>query len=98
MHIALQHGTGEKHTDAMLRALVISKASRYGDPAMLSESQKRFEKFVSGESESIHPDLRPGVFASVLAAGGNEEFDALVKLYTNSETQVITLMRCACCG
>ena len=60
---------------------MISGAARAGEPETLAAAQDRFRRYVAGDAEAIHPNLRGGVFAAVIIYGGAVEFDQLQKIY-----------------
>ena len=62
---------------------------------MFAESKGRFGRYIGGEKEAIHPDLREAVFGTVLRKGGQEEFDALIKLYKSESAadQKVIILR-----
>jgi aminopeptidase 2 len=85
---------GEAHENALLRPLVLSRAGKLGDEAVFAESHGRFLRYIGGDKEAIHPDLREAVFGTVLRKGGQHEFDALIELYkgeTAADQKVIIL-------
>ncbi|KAI3640726.1 hypothetical protein MIR68_001604 [Amoeboaphelidium protococcarum] len=76
----------ENHLKAMLRTLVIGVAGKSDDADIIAECRKRFDLFIGGNQESIHPNLRGAVFAVVLRNGGVKEYEAVLKIY--QETKV----------
>ena len=48
------------------------------------EAKRRFDMFINGKSEALHPNLRSAVFRTVISANGAEEFEALQKYYEKS--------------
>ena len=44
---------GEKHTDALLRALTLGRLAAYGEPTVLEEARKRFDAHVKGTQVSL---------------------------------------------
>ena len=47
----------------------------------MATAQDRFRRYVEGDAEAIHPNLRSGVFSAVIAHGGQAEFDQLQRIY-----------------
>jgi aminopeptidase 2 len=79
---------GEGHLAALLRQLAISQAGMNGDQEIVAEARRRFNKYVQGDTEAIHPDLRGAVYSIVLKhAPENQrtEFDAIKKIYENDQ-------------
>jgi len=71
---------GEKHTDSLLRAMVLYKLGSFGDQATIKKAQSMFGK-------QVEPDLRGVVYNLTAANGGQKEFDELVKMYKEEENQ-----------
>lgn len=86
---------GESHEDALLRPVVIGRAAKLGDPALLDQCRERFARFAGGDAGAIHPDLRGAVFSTILKYGGAEEFDLLVAIYKKADAadEKVTVLR-----
>ncbi|MBU1031848.1 ERAP1-like C-terminal domain-containing protein, partial [Patescibacteria group bacterium] len=76
-----QKRAGEKHTDSLLRGLVLHSLGSFGDQETIQKAKELFEK------GKIDPDLRSIVYNLVAANGGMEEFETLVKMYKEEENQ-----------
>jgi len=75
----------DKHTDAMLRGLVISVLGKMNDEEVTSEAIQRYKKFLKSPN-SLSPDLVEPI-CSIAAWNGNSKTHAeLTKLYTNAKT------------
>ena len=75
----------DSHTDAMLRAFVISALGRMGDPDVTAEAHTRYAKFLESP-DSLQPDLVEPV-CSIAAWNGNTKTHAeLLGLYRNAGT------------
>ena len=72
---------GEGDKISLLRPLILGMAGKCGDVSVLNEARSRFDRFVTGESEAIHPNLRGVVYSLVIRTGGQEEFDQVLGLY-----------------
>ncbi len=72
---------GEKHTDGLLRGMVLNKLGGFGDKDTILKAQELFK------TGKIDPDLRGVVYSLVAENGGQKEFDTLVKMYKNEENQ-----------
>ncbi len=72
---------GEKHTDGLLRGMVLNKLGSFGDQETI---EKAFEVFKLGK---IDPDLRGVVYNLVVENGEDKEFFTLVKMYKEEENQ-----------
>ncbi|KAL3276183.1 hypothetical protein HHI36_020901 [Cryptolaemus montrouzieri] len=71
--------------DHLLRKLVLGQMSWLEDENMINEARKRFEDSVASK-EKLRDDVRVACYRSVVRAGGDKEFDALVKLYKTVDT------------
>ena len=72
--------SGEKHTDSLLRAIVLYKLGSYGDLETIKIAQKMF-------GGRVDPDLRGVVYNLVAANGAESEFNKLVQMYKEEENQ-----------
>jgi hypothetical protein len=71
------------HLNTMLRELVLSWMSGFGHERTIQEAKERFDLHISGD-QVIPADLREVVYgAVVLAAGGEEAYDSLIKVKSN---------------
>ncbi|ELR17053.1 APM1 (AMINOPEPTIDASE M1), putative [Acanthamoeba castellanii str. Neff] len=74
----------DSHLTQLFRALVISRLSSCDDPETVAEAKQRFERYLAGPA-SLAPDLRFTVYKSVIAHGGVEEYEAVLKLFRQSD-------------
>lgn len=72
---------GEKHTDPLLRGMVLNMLGSFGDEETIKKAQGLFRK------GKINPDLRNVVYNLVAQNGGLEEFNKLVSMYNEEENQ-----------
>ena len=77
---------GEDFLTGRLRALILSTAGGAGHRGVIEEAQRRFKAYTAGDKSAIHPNLRLAVFRIAVAEGGQEEFDAVIKEYTQTTT------------
>jgi puromycin-sensitive aminopeptidase len=70
------------HLNTMLRSLVLLRMSTFGHERTIQEAKKRLDLHISGD-QVIPADLRSVVYKAVLAAGGEETFDSLIKVKSN---------------
>ena len=59
------------------------------DPAdeclsIIDEAKRRFKSYTSGDRTAIHPSLRSAVFQTVIAEGGETEYEAVKQEYLNT--------------
>lgn len=71
---------GEKHTDAILRGLVLYRLGSFGDKETIKKAQSLFNK-------KIDPNLRGMVYNLVAGNGGAYEFNKLVSMYKKESNQ-----------
>ena len=75
----------DKHTDALLRAFVISALGKMNDEEVTEEALRRYKKFLKSPS-SLSPDLVEPI-CSIAAWNGNAKTHSqLTKLYMNAKT------------
>jgi len=75
----------DKHTDALLRVLVISTLGKMDDEEVTGEALRRYKKFLKSPN-SLSPDLVEPI-CSIAAWNGNAKtYAELKKLYTNAKT------------
>jgi len=77
---------GEKHTDSLLRSLVLSNLGDYGDEETIRRSQELFSDVLKNKSH-LEPDLRGVVYSLVAKNGSEKEYDALLSLYKEEDLQ-----------
>lgn len=78
--IGWQAKAGEKHTDSLLRGMVLNMLGRFEDQETIKTAQGMFGK-------KIDPDLKGVVYNLVAENGGSEEFSALLNMYKEEENQ-----------
>ncbi|ODM99382.1 Puromycin-sensitive aminopeptidase [Orchesella cincta] len=76
----------ESHLDTMLRTLVLLRMTTFGHEKTIEEANKRLKQHVSGE-KTIIADLRTVVYRGVLSVGDESTYNALLKLYHESNMQ-----------
>ncbi|KAJ9055268.1 hypothetical protein DSO57_1005675 [Entomophthora muscae] len=76
---------GESKLDGLLRDLAISNVGLCGDYEVLEEARCHFNLFLGGDPTALHPDLRTTVYHIVLNLGGDFEYQALKKIYHETE-------------
>jgi len=83
-----EYSDSDDYLTTMLRSLVIKMAGRANDPDTVREAHRRFHSFTKRNEESaLHPNIRGVVFEIVLSyGGGNEEFDSIMKYYSEART------------
>jgi len=74
------------HILQQFKALLFSSAALSGDQKTRDAAFEMFKRFVKGDRSAIHPNIRSGVFATVLQEGGDEEYDAVLNEYLTVKT------------
>ncbi|MBI2314568.1 M1 family metallopeptidase [Candidatus Daviesbacteria bacterium] len=72
---------GEKHTDSLLRSMVLYRFGSFGDKETIQKAQKLFG------SKGLDPDLRGVVYNLITENGGLKEFNTLVRMYKGEDNQ-----------
>lgn len=75
---------GEKHSDAMTRALVIQRLVSLDDDSVILESLRRFQSHLDGKAE-IPADLRFAVYRAVAAHGDDKLYEGLFHIHKTQE-------------
>ncbi|CAI2170148.1 17754_t:CDS:10 [Funneliformis geosporum] len=83
-----EYSESDDHLTTLLRTLIISIAGGANDPDTVKEAYRRFNLFTKQNDESaLHPNIRGVVFKIVLSHdGGDEEFEAILRIYRESKT------------
>lgn len=71
---------GEKHTDALLRALALYGYGTYGDTATIAKARSMFDEYML-HNKAIPADLKGVVYTLVAEQGGEKEYQQFVDLY-----------------
>ena len=74
-------GPNEDHIEAQFKSLLFGSAGLCGDKEVIKAAQDMFAKFLAGDRQAIHPNIRGSVYAIVIQNGGNKEYDALLNEY-----------------
>jgi len=75
----------DKHTDALLRAFVISVLGKMNDEEVTEEALRRYDKFLKSPS-SLSPDLVEPICSIAAWNGNTKTHGELTKLYQNAKT------------
>ncbi|ODV58291.1 M1 family metallopeptidase [Ascoidea rubescens DSM 1968] len=71
----------EPFLEQRLKSTLFSSAISSEDKDVQNAALEMFNKFVKGDSNAIHPNLRPSVFRAVADLGGVEGYDQLLNIY-----------------
>lgn len=75
---------GEKHTDAMTRALVLRRLVSFKDESVINEALSLYKTQLEGGA-AIQADLRSAVYRAVSTCGDDALFDSLFAIYRASD-------------
>lgn len=76
--IGWDFGPNEDFLRIQLRALLLSSAGGVGHKEIVTEAQRRFQLYVSGDDpKAVHPNLRSAIFRVVVSKGGRAEYEAV---------------------
>ena len=78
--------TGEKHTTALLRSLVLGSLGRLGDEEILEEAKKRFNQYLK-KPDSLPPDIRGVVFSLAAWSGNAKTYEILLEQFRKATMQ-----------
>ena len=76
---------GEKHTDSLLRSLVLMSFGSYGDKKTIEKAISLFKKIEKGEK--VDPELRSVVFNLTAERGDEKLFNKFIALYKKENLQ-----------
>jgi len=76
----------EKHTDALLRSMVLVTLGKLGDREIIQEAKRRFDVFLK-KRDTLRPDLREVVFSIIAWTGDEKIHKKLIKIYKQAKTQ-----------
>ncbi len=82
-----ERSEGEKHTDALLRGMVLYRLGSFGDEETIKKAQKFFGPPAGRAGQKIDPDLKSVVYNLVASSGEEKEFNALIKMYKEEDHQ-----------
>ncbi|KAI8843506.1 peptidase family M1-domain-containing protein [Chytriomyces cf. hyalinus JEL632] len=81
----------EEHFQRLKRGLAIDAAELSKDQIVIDELKRRFDLFVSGNEDALHPELRAIAFRSVLSHCTEETaqdiLDSILTVYKDPKTQ-----------
>ena len=85
-------GEGEDHQARLLRSLLLGALGRSRDVSVLSRCEELFREFLRDPS-SLHPDLRIGVFRTVIGGGRLEDAFGILRERALTESHQEEKMR-----
>lgn len=81
--------------DQRLKSLLFGSAASAKDTKVEQFSKEAFAKYIAGDKDAIHPNLRASIFGVVARTGGATEYEQLFNIYSNpvSPDEKITALR-----
>ena len=76
----------EDHLLAQFKSLMFGSAAMAGDEQLIAIADEMFRKFQAGDTQAIHPNLRPSVLALALIHGGASEYESILARYHSAPT------------
>ncbi len=76
---------GETHLDSLLRPIIISIACGSDTPEAIRNANTQYRALIN-DSESLHPDTRGTVLATIARTGKEKEYGQILDLYIKSKS------------
>ncbi|KUI66742.1 Aminopeptidase 2, mitochondrial [Cytospora mali] len=74
------------HVEQQFKAMLFGSAGLSGDEQIISASKDMFNKYMAGDKNAIHPNIRGSVFAMALKYGGKDEYEKVLDFYRKSNS------------
>ncbi|KAJ3098970.1 Aminopeptidase 2 mitochondrial [Physocladia obscura] len=91
VELGYDFGKNDDYFTNLKRGLAVSNSVQNGDVAVIAELTERFHKYVAGDDNALHPELRGAAFRTVLSNVTEETadavFDAVYAIYKNPTIQ-----------
>lgn len=90
-----EFSTSDSFQDQRLKSLLFGAAASAKDPSAEKFATDAFAKYIAGDKEAIHPNLRASVFGVVARTGGEKEYEQILSVYNDpvSPDEKITALR-----
>jgi aminopeptidase N len=82
--IGWDYPNDEDYLTGQMRKLLLAMAAGAGHEGIISEGQKKFAQWQSGDKKAIHQNLRGVVFNLAVANGGEKEWNAVKAEYAKT--------------
>lgn len=81
--------------DQSLKTVLYGSAAASSDPVVSKDALEAFEKYIAGDKQAFHPNIRGSVFATVARSGSQKYYEEIFKIYKNpvSTDEKITALR-----
>jgi len=77
---------GDSHLTLLLRTRILSSLGLFGDEEVIAEARRRFSVFLDDRTTLV-PDLRAVVYTTVVAHGGDQDFDNVMRVFKETTLQ-----------
>jgi len=81
-----QFSENEDNIMAQFKSMMFAAAGTSGDEKIIAAATDMFSKYVKGDKDAIHPNLRGAVYSIVLGDGGEKEYEGVLDLYRHGKT------------
>ena len=78
---------GEPFLDQRLKALLFAASVGSGDEVTIKFAKDAFKAYVDGDKNAVDPNLRATIFNTIASKGGEQEFNELMNIYNNPQSQ-----------
>lgn len=83
-----QFSDNDGHVEQQFKAMLFGSAGLSGDEQIITAAKDMFSKYMAGDKNALHPNIRGSVFAMALKYGGKDEVrlssPSLVMAYANN--------------
>ncbi|OWB68833.1 hypothetical protein B5S30_g4223 [[Candida] boidinii] len=76
----------EPFLEQRLKSLLFGASASSKDEKVVAACKDMFAKYVAGDKEAIHPNLRATIFNTVAAEGSAAEYEEILKIYRNPQS------------
>ncbi|KAI0483133.1 peptidase family M1-domain-containing protein [Xylariaceae sp. FL0804] len=73
------------HVEQQFKAMLFGAAGMAGDKEILAAAKEMFNKYAAGDKSAVHANIRASVLSMALKYGGQEEYDAVIKIFRNAK-------------
>lgn len=79
-HVGWENKKDESHNETVLRPIVLSAGSYFGDKSVIIQSKKLFN---NRKKQPINADMRNIVYTTIISEGGEKEYKIILNMYKN---------------
>ncbi|ROV91309.1 hypothetical protein VSDG_07783 [Cytospora chrysosperma] len=92
-----QFSDNDGHVEQQFKAMLFGSAGLSGDEQIITAAKDMFSKYMAGDKNALHPNIRGSVFAMALKYGGKDEkYEKILDFYRTSKSsdERNTALRC----